>query len=118
MMPSLPPPLPPPLPPVAYDILSDPKCRRAYDSADPTFSDDVPTVCELSKEHFFDVFGPVFEDNVRYVGSPFHDLGGPHSLLCGVPIPFYVGSPFHGMWGPHSMVYVFPFHGVSIMTCK
>ncbi|KAL5518258.1 hypothetical protein EMCRGX_G003961 [Ephydatia muelleri] len=61
---------------IAYDILSDPKCRRAYDSADPTFSDDVPTVCELSKEHFFDVFGPVFEDNVRWSNvQPVPSLG-------------------------------------------
>lgn len=61
---------------IAYDILSDPKCRRAYDSADPTFNDDVPSVCEYSKEHFFEVFGPVFEENARWsTTQPVPSLG-------------------------------------------
>ena len=33
----------------AYDILRDPDSRRAYDSVDPEFDDDVPTVCNKSK---------------------------------------------------------------------
>ena len=70
------------LPLPAYDILSDPKCRRAYDSADPTVTDDIPTVCEYSREHFFEVFTPVFEENVRYVWAPFHT-----SKCCLGPIP-------------------------------
>ena len=81
---SPPPPPPPPLLPLpAYDILSDPKCRRAYDSADPTVTDDIPTVCEYSREHFFEVFTPVFEENVRYVL-------GPHSIPASA-----VWAPFH-----------------------
>ena len=50
----------------AYDILADPKKRQAYDSVDPEFSDEIPSINAQSKENFFEVFGPVFERNSRY----------------------------------------------------
>lgn len=50
----------------AYDILSVPKRRRAYDSIDPTFDDSVPPISAHSRENFFEVFGRVFEENVRW----------------------------------------------------
>ena len=50
---------------IAYEILGVPTKRRAYDSVDPTFDDTVPTVCQESKDDFFEVFGQVFEDNSR-----------------------------------------------------
>ncbi|XP_065912315.1 dnaJ homolog subfamily C member 2-like isoform X2 [Dysidea avara] len=51
---------------IAYDILSTPKKRRAYDSVDPNFDDTLPSVTDYNKEHFFEVFGPVFKSNARW----------------------------------------------------
>lgn len=59
------PPLPHPC--SAYDILSDPKTRMSFDSADPLNDDSVPPNSAHSKENFFDVFGPVFESNSKCV---------------------------------------------------
>ena len=47
----------------AYEILSNVSTRRAYDSIDPTFNEDVPSNL---KGDFFEVFGPVFVRNARY----------------------------------------------------
>ncbi|MGH0127860.1 UNVERIFIED_CONTAM: hypothetical protein FKN15_032529 [Acipenser sinensis] len=49
----------------AYEILSDPVKRRAFDSVDPTFDNAVPSKSE-GKENFFKVYAPVFERNARY----------------------------------------------------
>jgi len=51
---------------LAYDILSTPRKRRAYDSVDPNFDETVPPVTDHNKEHFYGVFGPVFKSNARY----------------------------------------------------
>ncbi|RXM32306.1 DnaJ-like subfamily C member 2 [Acipenser ruthenus] len=48
----------------AYEILSDPVKRRAFDSVDPTFDNAVPSKSE-GKENFFKVYAPVFERNAR-----------------------------------------------------
>ncbi|XP_075584138.1 dnaJ homolog subfamily C member 2 isoform X3 [Pelecanus crispus] len=49
----------------AYEILSDPMKRRAFNSIDPTFDNSVPSKSE-AKENFFEVFSPVFERNARW----------------------------------------------------
>ncbi|XP_030072265.1 dnaJ homolog subfamily C member 2 [Microcaecilia unicolor] len=49
----------------AYEMLSDPVKRRAFNSVDPTFDNSVPTKSE-AKENFFEVFSPVFERNSRW----------------------------------------------------
>ncbi|XP_061496440.1 dnaJ homolog subfamily C member 2 isoform X2 [Rhineura floridana] len=49
----------------AYEILSDPVKRRAFNSIDPTFDNMVPSKSE-AKENFFEVFSPVFERNARW----------------------------------------------------
>ncbi|XP_072257814.1 dnaJ homolog subfamily C member 2 [Pyxicephalus adspersus] len=49
----------------AYEILSDPVKRRAFNSIDPTFENSVPSKGE-GKDNFFDVFTPVFERNSRW----------------------------------------------------
>uniref|UniRef100_A0A8D2LW65 DnaJ homolog subfamily C member 2 n=1 Tax=Varanus komodoensis TaxID=61221 RepID=A0A8D2LW65_VARKO len=49
----------------AYEILSDPVKRRAFNSIDPTFDNTVPSKSE-AKENFFEVFSPVFERNARW----------------------------------------------------
>ena len=54
----------------AYDILSVPKRRRAYDSIDPTFDDSIPPPSTHSRENFFEVFGPAFEENSRWSTRP------------------------------------------------
>merc|ERR1711874_244596 len=46
----------------AYEILGVPSKRRAYDSVDPMFDDDVPSVNSKNKERFFEAFGPVLRE--------------------------------------------------------
>ncbi|GFS89032.1 dnaJ homolog subfamily C member 2 [Nephila pilipes] len=50
----------------AYEILGNPTKRQSYDSVDPEFDDVVHPVNNHSKEHFFKIFGPVFEANSRW----------------------------------------------------
>jgi len=50
----------------AYEILGIPNKRKAYDSVDPLFDDDVPSTKEKNKENFFETFGPAFERNARW----------------------------------------------------
>lgn len=52
---------------IANDILSNKTKRRAYDSVDSFFDDSIPSVSANSKSNFFEVFGPVFERNARWV---------------------------------------------------
>uniref|UniRef100_A0A6I8Q4C6 DnaJ homolog subfamily C member 2 n=1 Tax=Xenopus tropicalis TaxID=8364 RepID=A0A6I8Q4C6_XENTR len=49
----------------AYEILSDPIKRRAFNSIDPTFDNSIPSKSE-GKDNFFDAFSPVFERNSRW----------------------------------------------------
>ncbi|XP_056655488.1 dnaJ homolog subfamily C member 2 isoform X1 [Monodelphis domestica] len=49
----------------AYEMLSDPAKRRAFNSIDPTFDNSVPSKNE-AKDNFFEVFSPVFERNSRW----------------------------------------------------
>ncbi|XP_077120839.1 dnaJ homolog subfamily C member 2 [Ranitomeya variabilis] len=49
----------------AYEILSDPVKRRAFNSIDPTFDNSVPSKSE-GKDNFFEVFCPVFDRNNRW----------------------------------------------------
>eukprot|EP00795_Rhopilema_esculentum_P002392 gene2392-18036_t len=57
----------------AYEILSNVTTRRAYDSVDPTFNEDIPTSV---KGDFFETFKPVFSRNSRWsVKTPALDLG-------------------------------------------
>jgi len=51
---------------LAYEILGNPVKRRAYDSVDPQFDDSIPSVTPDSRENFYQVFSPVFEQNSRY----------------------------------------------------
>jgi len=60
----------------AFEILGNPVTRRAFDSVDPTFDDDVPEVLKKEKDNFIEVFGPVFEQNKRWgVKTPVPLLG-------------------------------------------
>merc|ERR1719290_896240 len=45
----------------ALEILGNPQSRRAFDSVDPTFDDDVPEVLKKERQDkFFQIFGPKF----------------------------------------------------------
>jgi len=60
----------------AFEILGNPATRRAFDSVDPTFNDDIPEVLKKDKENFISIFGPVFERNKRWaVKTPVPLLG-------------------------------------------
>merc|ERR1711942_311568 len=60
----------------AFEILGNPVTRRAFDSVDPTFDDDVPEVLKKDKDNFINLFGPVFERNKRWaVKTPVPLLG-------------------------------------------
>ncbi|KRZ68234.1 DnaJ -like protein subfamily C member 2 [Trichinella papuae] len=47
----------------AYNVLSNPKLRRSYDSYDPNFDNSVPPVRKYSSDEFFAAFAPVFKRN-------------------------------------------------------
>ena len=51
---------------LAYEILGNLVKRRSYDSVDPQFDDSIPSVTAESRQNFFEVFSPVFEQNSRY----------------------------------------------------
>jgi len=60
----------------AFEILGNPVTRRAFDSVDPTFDDEVPEVLKKDKDNFIAVFGPAFERNKRWaVKTPVPLLG-------------------------------------------
>ncbi|XP_076806773.1 dnaJ homolog subfamily C member 2-like [Clavelina lepadiformis] len=50
----------------AYEVLGTLESRRSYDSIDPIFDDDIPSVNKNSRENFFPVFTSVFERNSRW----------------------------------------------------
>ncbi|KRY66420.1 DnaJ -like protein subfamily C member 2, partial [Trichinella pseudospiralis] len=47
----------------AYNVLSNPKLRRSYDSYDPSFDNSVPPVRKYSNDEFFAAFAPAFKRN-------------------------------------------------------
>ena len=51
----------------AYETLGTTTKRRAYDSVDPFFDDDIPSNSASSREHFYEEFGPVFQRNSRTI---------------------------------------------------
>ncbi len=46
--------------------MSDPVKRKAFDSVDPLFDDDVPPANDHSKKNFYKIFGEAFESNSRW----------------------------------------------------
>ncbi len=53
---------------LAYEIISNPKKRRGYDSVDPTFINTIPKQSAANcGEQFYEVFGAAFETNARYI---------------------------------------------------
>ncbi|XP_076152331.1 dnaJ homolog subfamily C member 2 isoform X1 [Alosa pseudoharengus] len=65
----------------AIETLSDPVRRRAFDSIDPTFDNNVPSKSE-GKENFVEVFTPVFDRNSRWsTKKHVPKLGGPDATF-------------------------------------
>ncbi|KAL8575510.1 hypothetical protein ACOMHN_013061 [Nucella lapillus] len=50
----------------AYEILGDPAKRRSFDSVDPEFDEEVPSLSQENKDNFYSVFRPVIERNARW----------------------------------------------------
>merc|ERR1712112_81551 len=65
----------------AFEILGNPVKRKAFDSVDPTFVDDIPDAFKKdSKDDFFEIFGPVFVRNTRWANkTPVPLLGSDES---------------------------------------
>ena len=49
----------------AFDTLSDSDKRKAYDSSELTFDDSIPPA-DVSPSDFYEIYGPVFERNLRF----------------------------------------------------
>ncbi|KAJ3044313.1 hypothetical protein HDV00_002633 [Rhizophlyctis rosea] len=52
----------------AWEVLSEPKKRREWDSCDPKFDDSIPSI--RAKGDFFDVYTPAFEKESRFSKNP------------------------------------------------
>lgn len=64
----------------AFEVLGNPVKRKAFDSVDPTFNDDIPDVLKKDSRDFYSVFGPVFESNSRWSNkTPVPQLGADDS---------------------------------------
>ncbi|KAJ3299819.1 DnaJ (Hsp40), sub C, member 2 [Borealophlyctis nickersoniae] len=48
----------------AWEVMSDPKKRREWDSVDPHFDESIPSA--RAKGDFFEIYGPVFEKESRF----------------------------------------------------
>ena len=50
----------------AFENLGVSNKRRAYDSVDPLFDDEIPDVIKDNSKDFISTFAPVFERNARW----------------------------------------------------
>jgi len=76
----------------AYETLSTVEGRRAFDSVDETFNDNIPTSFNSTKQDFFKIFGPSFLGNSRWSNvKPVPQLGSMESTLDEV-------NAFYSFW--------------------
>eukprot|EP00993_Chasmostoma_nieuportense_P007106 NODE_781_length_1873_cov_43.131157_g728_i0.p1 GENE.NODE_781_length_1873_cov_43.131157_g728_i0~~NODE_781_length_1873_cov_43.131157_g728_i0.p1 ORF type:complete len:576 (+),score=153.56 NODE_781_length_1873_cov_43.131157_g728_i0:40-1767(+) len=76
----------------AYEVLSDPQKRIAYDSSLP-FDDDIPS-SSVPPEKFYDAFGPVFHMNARWCSQPAHMV----PQLGDASTPYSKVEKFYDFW--------------------
>jgi DnaJ family protein C protein 2 len=50
----------------AYELMCEEDKRRAYDSIDPDFDEEIPDASQINAKNFFTKLGPVFERNARF----------------------------------------------------
>uniref|UniRef100_A0AC35FVK2 DnaJ homolog subfamily C member 2 n=1 Tax=Panagrolaimus sp. PS1159 TaxID=55785 RepID=A0AC35FVK2_9BILA len=53
----------------AYELMCEEDKRRAYDSIDPDFDEEIPDASQINAKNFFTKLGPVFERNARYLDA-------------------------------------------------
>ena len=50
----------------SYEQLCNLEGKRAYDSTDPLFDDDIPNITEHNKQNFYKTYGPIFSQNAQW----------------------------------------------------
>lgn len=74
----------------AWELLSDPKRRKEWDSVDPTFDEHIPSA--KAKGEFFALYTPVFEKEARFSKKM------PVPLLGSLDDPREVVENFYEFW--------------------
>eukprot|EP01147_Barroeca_monosierra_P003661 gene3661-8330_t len=76
----------------AYELLSNEQTRRLYDSVDE-FDDDIPDILSpKERSSFFDIYGPVFDRNAKYI------VEQPVPLLGNQSTSYKEVSAFYDFW--------------------
>lgn len=103
----------------AYQVLSDPEKRQAYDSTTIPFDESIPSGVLEEGEDFFAIFGPVFERNLRFDAKQRPDLGKKKKKTTagkkeeGIPKPPSLGDDatamdevhaFYDYWGTTTFI--------------
>jgi len=76
----------------AYEILTTPEKKMHFDSVDPTFNDRVPTEREINDKNYFEVLGPIFEQNARFSKKQ------PVPTIGDLNTPQHQNEKFYNFW--------------------
>lgn len=70
----------------------DPEKKLHFDSVDPTFDDRVPSEREINEKNYFEILGPLFEQNARFSRKK------PIYLLGDINSPKHETDRFYEFW--------------------